>query len=139
MNRPEYAVEIKLTEALGAAVELGNEVNKLRAEMAAAHQSAVESIHSFKNFHRQLCERFGYGHDEVDWQRDQVSLIEHIAKQALSSGTAPTVTDGGPAEAGHLSIKCPIDKTCLEYPRCPCGGCSAVEPDGPKSTLDSGK
>lgn len=33
----------------------------------------------FKNFHRLLCERFGYGHDPVDWQRDQLSLIEHIA------------------------------------------------------------
>lgn len=33
----------------------------------------------FKNFHRLLCERFGYGHDNLDWQRDQLSLIEHIA------------------------------------------------------------
>lgn len=37
--------------------------------------------HQFKNFHRMLCERFGYGHDEKDWQRDQVSLIEHIVGQ----------------------------------------------------------
>lgn len=36
---------------------------------------------SFKNFHRSLCERFGYYHDEIDWQRDQVSLEEHIATQ----------------------------------------------------------
>jgi len=36
---------------------------------------------SFKNFHRSLCERFGYFHDEADWQRDQVSLEEHIATQ----------------------------------------------------------
>ncbi|PNA03548.1 MULTISPECIES: hypothetical protein [unclassified Pseudomonas] len=35
----------------------------------------------FKNFHRSLCERFGYYHDEIDWQRDQVSLEEHIATQ----------------------------------------------------------
>lgn len=35
----------------------------------------------FKNFHRLLCERFGYCHDERDWKRDQISLIEHIAKQ----------------------------------------------------------
>jgi len=39
------------------------------------------SDHEFKNFHRVLCERFGYTHDEVDWKRDQVSLIEWIAKQ----------------------------------------------------------
>lgn len=36
--------------------------------------------HEFKNFHRQLCERFGYSHDDVDWKRDQISLIEWIAK-----------------------------------------------------------
>lgn len=35
---------------------------------------------SFKNFHRLLCERFDYGHDEADWERDQLSLIEWIAK-----------------------------------------------------------
>lgn len=35
----------------------------------------------FKNFHRSLCERFGYYHDEIDWQRDQVSLEDHIATQ----------------------------------------------------------
>ncbi|KAH0435495.1 hypothetical protein A8H39_01530 [Paraburkholderia fungorum] len=37
--------------------------------------------HEFKNFHRLLCERFGYLHDEVDWKRDQISLIEWIAKR----------------------------------------------------------
>lgn len=33
MNRPEHIVEVKLTEALSAATELGNEVNKLRVAM----------------------------------------------------------------------------------------------------------
>ncbi|MFL9966697.1 hypothetical protein PQR02_38220 [Paraburkholderia sediminicola] len=37
--------------------------------------------HEFKNFHRQLCERFGYSHDDVDWKRDQISLIEWISKR----------------------------------------------------------
>lgn len=36
---------------------------------------------SFKNVHRSLCARFGYFHDDIDWQRDQVSLEEHIASQ----------------------------------------------------------
>ncbi|WP_207285167.1 hypothetical protein [Pseudomonas sp. FW300-N2A2] len=40
-----------------------------------------ETHASFKNFHRALCARFGYVHDERDWQRDQVSLEEHIAGQ----------------------------------------------------------
>lgn len=43
---------------------------------------SVELWNSFKNFHRLLCERFGYVHDENDWQRDQLSLIEHIAQRA---------------------------------------------------------
>ena len=42
----------------------------------------MDADHEFKNFHRALCERFGYTHDERDWKRDQVSLIEWIAKQA---------------------------------------------------------
>ncbi|HHM9318333.1 TPA: hypothetical protein ACRNS5_004224 [Pseudomonas aeruginosa] len=42
-------------------------------------QERDAALASFKNFHRLLCERFGYTHDEKDWQRDQLSLIEHIA------------------------------------------------------------
>lgn len=41
----------------------------------------------FKNFHRLLCERFGYAHDDRDWKRDQLSLIEFIASK---SGAAPS-------------------------------------------------
>ena len=37
------------------------------------------ALAAFKNFHRSLCERFGYRHDEIDWDRDQVSLEEHIS------------------------------------------------------------
>jgi len=40
-----------------------------------------EADHEFKNFHRTMCKRFGYTHDERDWKRDQVSLIEWIAKK----------------------------------------------------------
>jgi hypothetical protein len=47
------------------------------------YEDATEDIErvraSFKNFHRLLCERFNYEHDEKDWERDQLSLIEHIA------------------------------------------------------------
>lgn len=44
-------------------------------------QAAPSDTHAFKNFHRALCDRFGYSHDERDWRRDQVSLIEWIAAQ----------------------------------------------------------
>jgi hypothetical protein len=54
----------------------------------------------FKNFHRLLCERFDYVHDEGDWKRDQLSLIEHIASRAaIAAGGAQeavaTVTKTG--------------------------------------------
>lgn len=52
-------------------------------------QSAPDDSHGFKNFHRLLCERFSYTHDEKDWRRDQLSLIEHIAAQS-----APVVPEG---------------------------------------------
>ncbi|MGN8120363.1 hypothetical protein ACTJK9_01225 [Pseudomonas sp. 22082] len=52
----------------------------------------------FKNFHRSLCERFGYYHDELDWQRDQVSLEEHIATQ-LSHVNAENAALRGQVEA----------------------------------------
>ncbi len=49
---------------------------------AESCEPAPDSIRAvFKNFHRLLCERFGYVHDPKDWERDQLSLIEHIAKR----------------------------------------------------------
>jgi hypothetical protein len=38
-----------------------------------------KSERAFKNFHRSLCARFGYPHDERDWWRDLVSLEEFLA------------------------------------------------------------
>lgn len=46
---------------------------------------SVQADADFKNFHRALCERFDYAHDPVDWKRDQVSLIEWIAKKIAQS------------------------------------------------------
>lgn len=45
----------------------------------AVDAAITKERHEFKNFHRNLCERFNYHHDEIDWKRDQISLIEHIA------------------------------------------------------------
>lgn len=52
--------------------------------------------HQFKNFHGRLCERFGYVHDELDWKRDQVSLIEWIAKLSICA-------DGGKDSSAALA------------------------------------
>lgn len=43
--------------------------------------AADDGTAAFKNFHRSLCDRFGYTHDERDWRRDRVSLEEWIVKQ----------------------------------------------------------
>ncbi len=56
------------------------------AQVADLRQRLEASDHAFANFHRSLCERFGYRHDPVDWQRDQVSLEEHIAKRLEAAG-----------------------------------------------------
>jgi hypothetical protein len=56
---------------------------KVRATILADRAlgaASPDSEAAFKNFHRSLCARFGYVHDEKDWRRDQVSLEEHIAR-----------------------------------------------------------
>lgn len=50
---------------------------------------------AFKNFHRSLCERFGYMHDEEFWWRDLISLEEHIAKQTAPQPEQSGLTDDG--------------------------------------------
>lgn len=47
--------------------------------LPAVVDAEAVALHAFKNFHRLLCERFGYCHDEKDWRRDQLSLIEFVA------------------------------------------------------------
>ncbi|HVM93422.1 MAG TPA: hypothetical protein VMT67_11455 [Terriglobales bacterium] len=58
----------------------------------APTERTSDDSHRFKNFHRLLCERFDYVHDEKDWRRDQISLIEHIA--ARSTLSADRMSDG---------------------------------------------
>lgn len=57
-------------------------IKKCEEALAAQPATAPDDSHSFKNFHRSLCDRFGYCHDDKDWRRDLISLEEHIAKQA---------------------------------------------------------
>ena len=65
-----------------------------RAAREKAERERDEARHEFKNFHRNLCERFDYCHDEKDWRRDQVSLIEHIARRAEKVGAEKDVLRG---------------------------------------------
>lgn len=70
-------------EAKGIMEDMSKEHAEVKAQLAAAQREKEEAEHKFKNFHRLLCERFKYVHDERDWKRDQLSLIEHIT--ALSA------------------------------------------------------
>ncbi|MGV0128890.1 hypothetical protein [Burkholderia gladioli] len=65
----------------------------LRA-LLTSPRAAADAEHRFKNFHRLLCERFDYTHDEIDWKRDQVSLIEHIAKKIAAPRAAVPAPKG---------------------------------------------
>lgn len=65
-----------------------------RAALAATPAPAPEAdaMHAFKNFHRNLCNRFGYFHDDENWERDLCSLEEHIAgylKLVMAAATTP--------------------------------------------------
>jgi len=64
----------------------------LDGALAAKDAHAHELLGSFKNFHRSLCARFGYTHDEVDWDRDRVSLEEFIASK-LSTAEARALAE----------------------------------------------
>lgn len=62
----------------------------------------------YRNFHRSLCARFGYGHDEVHFRRDLVSLEEAIAAKvaAPAAGDAlPTIK--GAAITGNYVVVTP--------------------------------
>lgn len=65
----------------------------------------------FANFHRMLCERFGYAHDPVHWRRDQLSLIEHIGVcLARADGTAAkAVNEILEVLEGTVAVRDPFD------------------------------
>jgi len=76
--------------------ELRTLINRFNAGPATpVKQQAAANPHTneaaFKNFHRSLCERFGYVQDPVDWWRDTVSLEEHIAGLIAKPAPAETV------------------------------------------------
>lgn len=72
--------------------QLERDYEATRAINVRLQAEVDKSRHSFKNFHRALCERFDYCHDEKDWERDQVSLMEWIAKRIA----APVSAQEGP-------------------------------------------
>ncbi|MEM5440476.1 hypothetical protein [Paraburkholderia diazotrophica] len=89
----------------------------LNSPTDGGNQASARAEHEFKNFHRLLCERFGYVHDDRDWKRDQASLIEWIATHATGS---PPVVDSiafvlnvleAPADRREVSVAMPLART----------------------------
>lgn len=95
--------------------------------------------HEFKNFHRLLCERFGCTHDEKDWRRDQLSLIEAIASQVQAKVCQYTQADPKEVNGSILFLTTCGREFWREsgkelYAFCPhCGG--AVEEVTPGATV----
>lgn len=86
-----------LDNLTGAAVR-GEAVADERLEKGYGGRASVAASEptGFKNFHRSLCARFGYTHDEQFWWRDLVSLEEHIA-----INVSPRAADA-PSESSEL-------------------------------------
>ena len=82
-NGPYRDEWLKARDAITAAQEIGGK--------AVVQALARASDHEFKNFHRLLCKRFDYAHDEKDWKRDQLSLIEWIATRASEAAAGEPV------------------------------------------------
>jgi hypothetical protein len=101
-------LEKAMEESIG--VEEGQTFEQRAEELGVMEVSGENIHHAFKNFHRLLCKRFGYVHDEKDWQRDQLSLIEHIAKHPETSADA--------RDAARIA-----DDTPRQYPHNPPDGC----------------
>ena len=93
----------------------------IRQALADAEQPAPAQEHEFKNFHRLLCERFEYTHDERDWKRDQISLIEWIAKMVTPAPAQACDHDwkyiGSKRQAMWECTKCGMYKVPDEQPR----------------------
>ena len=72
----------------GAAVDAAK---YLAAALAGEKFRHMQLWGEYRNFHRSLCARFGYGHDEVHFRRDLVSREEAIAAKVASpaAGDAP--------------------------------------------------
>ncbi len=93
----------------------------LRSRADSDSEAHAQAEREFKNFHRLLCERFGYVHDDRDWKRDQLSLMEWIATRLTggSSGTTPVVDAltfvlnvlEAPTDQRAVSVTMPLAKT----------------------------
>jgi len=145
----DAALHVFLAGWNSAMMEMMQRVNKMpfgddtRASFAVYFQSQMINVdaiekpaqqqdadHDFKNFHRSLCERFNYVHDEKDWKRDLVSLEEWIAKKVQPEQEPVAVVSG---YYGGKCVILPIDpariynsNTPLYTAPSPCPTCEAL-------------
>lgn len=91
----------------GAAVDAAK---FLAAALAGEKFRHMQLWAEYRNFHRSLCARFGYGHDRVHFRRDLVSLEEAIAAKV----SAPAAGDALP----NFDIEAAAQKMaeCMDYP-----------------------
>lgn len=81
-NRPEHRVETKLIEALEAAAELGNEVNRLRQLINNPHTDNFLEAVRLEAAHQR--ERWAAEHDSGKTDPDWFWLIGYLAGKAVS-------------------------------------------------------
>lgn len=82
----------------GAAVDAAK---YLAAALSGEKYRHMQLWAEYRNFHRSLCARFGYGHDEIHFRRDLVSLEEAIAAKVA----APAAGDARAALAKVESLQ----------------------------------
>lgn len=88
-NSPDaHDVDIDCTHCDGSGSAAYAATNLAKA-LQRERMQHLQMYGEYKNFHRSLCARFGYGHDEVHFRRDLVSLEEAIAAKIA----APAVHD----------------------------------------------
>lgn len=90
----EWKDVFDLLESLDGGQAIHQELDSAKDAAMRVIRGMRDDAAAFKNFHRSLCERFNYLHDEKDWRRDQVSLIEHIAKRIEVAESALTAIYG---------------------------------------------
>jgi len=92
----------------GAAVDAAK---FLAAALSGEKYRHMQLWAEYRNFHRSLCARFGYGHDEIHFRRDLVSLEEAIASKVA----APAAGD---ARLPPLNIEAAAKAMaeCMDYP-----------------------
>ncbi|GAB1827271.1 hypothetical protein [Achromobacter xylosoxidans] len=86
----------------------------LAAALSGEKYRHMQLYGEFKNFHRSLCARFGYCHDEIHFRRDLVSLEEAIAAKV----SAPAAGDAQDAaryrwlcdKFGITKLPCAIER-----------------------------